>query len=72
MTPIQTAIHLLGASGLAKAIGVKPQFVAALSRGQRPVPSSRCLSIEIATNGAVTRYDLRPDVFGPAPKSKAA
>lgn len=23
--------------------------------------------IERATNGAVTRYELRPDVFGPAP-----
>lgn len=28
-------------------------------------------TIEQATNGAVTRYDLRPDVFGPAPTAPA-
>lgn len=33
-------------------------------RGQ--VPAERCLAIEQATAGAVTRHDLRPDVFGVA------
>ncbi len=31
------------------------------------VPAERVLAIEAATHGKVTRYDLRPDVFGPAP-----
>jgi DNA-binding transcriptional regulator YdaS (Cro superfamily) len=33
----------------------------------RGVPADRCIAIEIAVGGAVTRYDLRPDVFGDAP-----
>lgn len=33
----------------------------------RRVPSERCLAIEEVTDGEVTRYDLRPDVFGEAP-----
>lgn len=72
MTPIQRAISLLGPSGLAKAIGVAPQFVTALGKGDRPVPPGRCVAIEQATAGKVTRYELRPDVFGPAPSDQAA
>lgn len=30
-------------------------------------PANRCLAIEAATNGAVTRYELRPDVYGEPP-----
>lgn len=30
---------------------------------RRPVPIERCLAIERATNGAVTRRDLRPDDY---------
>ena len=36
------------------------------------VPAERCLEIERMTQGAITVYELRPDVFGPAPSSKAA
>lgn len=35
--------------------------------GVRRVPAEHCRAIEQATNGAVTRYDLRPDVFGASP-----
>ena len=31
------------------------------------VPPERCLAIEKATGGKVTRYELRPDVFGDPP-----
>lgn len=34
--------------------------------GRVKVPAERVAQIEAATNGAVTRHDLRPDVFGPA------
>lgn len=37
---------------------------------QRPGPKS-VKAIEGATQGQVTRYDLRPDIFGPAPASAA-
>lgn len=40
-------------------------------RGRR-VAAERCIAIERATDGAVTRYELRPDVFGPAPKASKA
>lgn len=70
-TPIQRAIEQLGPSALADAIGVTPQFITSLSKGERPVPPGRCLAIEAATLGKVTRYELRPDVFG-GPPEKAA
>jgi DNA-binding transcriptional regulator YdaS (Cro superfamily) len=31
------------------------------------VPAERCVAIEAATGGKVTRYELRPDIFGGAP-----
>jgi DNA-binding transcriptional regulator YdaS (Cro superfamily) len=34
----------------------------------RPSPKT-AVAIEQATGGKVTRYQLRPDVFGPAPSS---
>lgn len=70
-TPIQQAIQLVGPSALAAAIGVTPQFVTSLGKGDRPVPPSRCIAIEQATGGLVSRYALRPDVFGEAPDKAA-
>ncbi len=46
---------------LARQIGAQPQLVWQWSAGVRPVPLERCVPIERATNGAVTRKDLRPD-----------
>lgn len=34
--------------------------------------AERALEIEAGTGGAVTRYELRPTVFGNAPKRRAA
>ena len=31
------------------------------------VPAARCLVIETKTRGRVTRHELRPDLYGPAP-----
>lgn len=58
-----------GTSAMALAIGVKPPTVSQWIAGKRRVPAERCMAIEQATNGEVTRYDLRPDVFGPASAS---
>lgn len=46
---------------LARAIHAQPQLVWQWTTGVRPVPVERCVAIERATNGAVTRQDLRPD-----------
>lgn len=69
MNAIDQAIKLCGGpTGLAEKLGVWQTAVSNWrSRGQ--VPAQRCLAIEEATAGAVTRYQLRPDVFGEAPAS---
>lgn len=51
---------------MAKALNVTPQAV----QQWKKVPPERVLEVENITG--VTRYELRPDVFGdPPPKSKA-
>jgi DNA-binding transcriptional regulator YdaS (Cro superfamily) len=35
-------------------------------RGWKRIPSEHCRRLEVAAGGAVTRYEMRPDVFGPA------
>lgn len=46
---------------LSKAIGAHPPDVSNWSSNKRPVPINRCVAIEQATTGAVSRRDLRPD-----------
>ena len=49
------------------------QSVVSNWRMRGSVPADRCVDIEAATGGKVTRHDLRPDVFGPpAAEQKAA
>lgn len=46
---------------LSKDIDVPPSFVSKMVAGSKAVPVERCVPIERATGGAVTRQDLRPD-----------
>lgn len=46
---------------LARLLGVAPAVVYQWVSGLRPVPVRYCVAIERATDGAVTRQDLRPD-----------
>lgn len=65
--PVTKAIRIVGrVTKLASKLGVTHQAVRKWERHNR-VPAERCRSIEEATKGAVTRYELRPDVFGPPP-----
>ncbi|RCS59733.1 transcriptional regulator [Parvibium lacunae] len=48
-------------TSLSAALGVTAPFLDQLSNGTRPVPPARCVEIERATLGRVTRKDLRPD-----------
>ncbi|MHC2115362.1 YdaS family helix-turn-helix protein [Stenotrophomonas geniculata] len=67
--PIQMAVQAAGSQmALAKAIGAAPQFVSQWVTGRRPVPPKFALAI--ARIYRVSQHDLRPDVFGPAPKKK--
>lgn len=62
---LNRAIELLGGqSALARACGVKQGHVWHWLNKSRKVPGDYVLTIEAATNGAVSRYELRPDIFG--------
>lgn len=53
---------------LARLIGRKPQQVNRWLRKGQPLPSKFCLIVERATG--VSRYVLRPDVFGAEPEGE--
>ena len=69
---LERAIEICGGqTALAIAIGVKqPNVWNWLNRADGVTPAEYCLKIEQATHGAVTRYELRPDVFCEAPQSQ--
>lgn len=46
---------------LALAVGVSLGMLSQWKNKTRPVSARRCIAIENATNGQVTRKDLRPD-----------
>lgn len=57
---IKTAGH--GAQmRLSKDVGAFPSDISSWLSGRRKPPIGKCVAIEQATNGAVTRRDLRPD-----------
>lgn len=67
MSAIEQACTAVGGqSHLAQRLGVSPQAVSKWIVKAR-APAQRCLEIEVATGGAVSRYALRPDVYGAAP-----
>lgn len=69
--PVTVAIQIVGLRQLAAELGVTYQAVRKFERTGR-VPAKRCLPIERLTGGRVSRYWMRPDVFGahpdPAPR----
>lgn len=46
---------------LAAALGISPSFLSQISSGHRQTSPRLCVQIELATAGAVRRWDLRPD-----------
>lgn len=46
---------------IAQALGVTPPVVSDWVTGKKGVPLERCVQIERATHGEVTRKELRPD-----------
>jgi DNA-binding transcriptional regulator YdaS (Cro superfamily) len=60
---VQKAIELCGSqTELARRCGVKQQHVWKWLHELRAVPAERAIAIEIATGGAVTCEQLRPDI----------
>ncbi|HGJ5874374.1 transcriptional regulator [Arsenophonus apicola] len=45
---------------LAQKLGVSSSYLSQMAHGYAPVPPTRCFAIENATNGRVTRPELRP------------
>jgi DNA-binding transcriptional regulator YdaS (Cro superfamily) len=61
---IRSAIHAVGTqAALARAGGFSQQHVSKLLNGERTASGTMALKIERATGGAVTRADVRPDLF---------
>jgi DNA-binding transcriptional regulator YdaS (Cro superfamily) len=58
-----------GVSKLARSLGMRQSAVGNW-RARNGVPPRHCLAVEHATG--VSRYELRPDIFGADPESKAA
>lgn len=60
---IKKAIEISGSQvALAKKLGCTYQAIQAW-RAKGEVPPARAVQIEKATDGVVTRYELRPDLF---------
>ena len=60
-TALQKACDLVGGQvKLAEILSVTPPAITAWL-SNRPIPVMRCVQIEQATKGVVTRKDLRPD-----------
>lgn len=68
MRALQKAIAACGSQAeLARRIGKKQAHVWNWLNRDQSVPAEVVLSIERATDGAVTRHELRPDIYGPRP-----
>ena len=61
--PADRAIELIGGvTVMATKLNTTPQVI--WNWRKRGVPADRCRDVEAATNGIVTRHELRPDIFG--------
>ena len=61
---IKKAVEVVGSQKkLAMLIGCGQTFVSQMLSGDRPVPPGKAIPIEHATNGKVSRHELRPDIY---------
>lgn len=64
MDALDQVIEILGSQeALASNLKIRSPSISEWRKRGR-VPAERCLEIERLTENRVTRYDLRPDVFG--------
>ena len=52
------------ASQIGEACGVRVQTIGRVANGRRDASPQLAIRVERATGGAVTRQELRPDIFG--------
>lgn len=68
LAALRRAVELLGGqSHLARALGVRQSNVWYWLNRAGAAPADYCAAIEKATEGRVTRQELRPDLFEVAP-----
>ena len=60
--------HIRSQSSLARELGISPQAIDGW-RKRKQIPAERVLDIERITELKLTRYMMRPDIFGVAPES---
>jgi DNA-binding transcriptional regulator YdaS (Cro superfamily) len=71
MDKLSDFLETYGSAKLAQDLKVSRAAVSHWRHKRFRVPAERCIDIETLSNGAVSRYDLRPDVFGTAPEQAA-
>lgn len=72
---LRRCIEILGSQrAVAAVVGVKQPSVNYALNKSGLVPAEWCIPLESATGGAVTRQDLRPDIYlhAPAPRRRKA
>ncbi|RWI33430.1 MAG: helix-turn-helix domain-containing protein [Mesorhizobium sp.] len=69
---IKRAVDLLGSQAkLAHAAGCSQQYISLLLQGKTGLSAEKAIDFERATDGAVTKSELRPDIFGAEPERAA-
>jgi DNA-binding transcriptional regulator YdaS (Cro superfamily) len=72
-TLIKKAVDICGSQvALAKAVGKTQKHVWNWMNRDKRVPAEYVLDIEKATNGQVSRHELRPDIYPPEDNQDAA
>ena len=72
MKAIERAVdHVGGQTNLAKLLKTSQARVWNWIHRDNKVPAEEAVSIERVTKGKVTRFEIRPDVFGEPPKNAA-
>jgi DNA-binding transcriptional regulator YdaS (Cro superfamily) len=72
---VERAIELKGSQAkLAADMGCSQQYISWLLKEADQISAEQSIACERATEGQVTRWDLRPDLFGqrPAPEQQGA
>lgn len=70
---LHRAVELVGSQQkLAEKIGLSQQGISYLMHAADKVSAEIAIEVDKATDGAVSRHDLRPDIFGPKSTEAAA
>lgn len=60
---LKTYLETTTQSDLARRLGVTQALISHWLTGKTRISAERCVEIERVTEGAVMRFDLRPDLF---------